>query len=98
MPLNFEFKAQTKKLNELENQLKSFNPEFRGEDHQVDTYFNVHHGRMKLRQGNIENALIHYHRSDLKDAKTSEVILYEHLPNENLKNIVGHSIGYQSSG
>ena len=58
MLLNFEFKAQTTKLNELENQLKSFNPEFRGEDHQVDTYFNVHHGRMKLRQGNIENALI----------------------------------------
>lgn len=32
---------------------------FVGTDHQRDTYFNVPHGKLKLRQGSIETALIH---------------------------------------
>jgi adenylate cyclase, class 2 len=29
-------------------------------DHQKDTYFHVPHGKLKLRQGTVETALIHY--------------------------------------
>jgi adenylate cyclase class IV len=46
-----------------------------GEDHQIDTYFRVPQGRLKLRQGNIENALIHYDRPNQAGPKTSEVTL-----------------------
>jgi adenylate cyclase, class 2 len=63
-------------------------PKFIGTDHQIDTYFNVQKGRLKLREGNIENALIQYNRANVLDAKQSDVILYKHLPNIALKNIL----------
>ena len=58
--LNIEFKARAKDIAALEILLLQHNPSFIGEDHQIDTYFNVQVGRLKLREGNIENALIHY--------------------------------------
>ncbi len=86
--LNFEFKAKATDLATLENKLKQLNPEFIGEDHQVDTYFNVPHGRLKLREGNIENALIYYERQNVAGAKQSDVLLYQHQPDKNLKDIL----------
>jgi adenylate cyclase, class 2 len=64
MHINFEFKARVNNIDQLEERLKSHHPDFKGEDHQVDTYFNVNTGRLKLRQGNIENALIWYEREN----------------------------------
>ena len=78
--MNIEFKASTSKLAELEILLKELHPVFIGEDHQVDTYFNVPDGRLKLREGNIENALIRYHRENTSGIKVSNVLLYQHRP------------------
>lgn len=94
--LNIEFKAATSKLAELENILLLQNPVFVGEDHQVDTYFNVPHGRLKLREGNIENALIHYVRENTAGSKSSHIILYQHLPDKNLKNILATALGIKA--
>jgi predicted adenylyl cyclase CyaB len=85
---NFEFKARTQKLNDLENELISLNPKFIGEDDQTDTYFNVGMGRLKLREGNIENSLIYYERQNTADAKLSSVLLYQHQPEKTLKEIL----------
>lgn len=63
--LNFEFKARAGNLKNWEDQLLSLNPKFIGEDNQIDTYFNVPEGRLKLREGNIENSLIWYKRQDI---------------------------------
>jgi len=84
----FEFKAKAKNIPALENKLKVLNPDFIGEDHQVDTYFNVEKGRLKLREGNIENSLIYYERQNVADAKRSDVLLYKHAANNDLKNIL----------
>jgi predicted adenylyl cyclase CyaB len=73
--------------------LKKLAPEFRGEDHQVDTYFNVSVGRLKLREGNIEHALIHYDRKNENGAKQSDIILYEHQPSGALKAILVKTLG-----
>jgi adenylate cyclase class 2 len=86
--LNFEFKARTNKLIESENKLLGSDPLFIGEDHQIDTYFNLHKGRLKLREGNIENSLIYYERENTIEAKQSNIILYEHVPNKSLKEIL----------
>ena len=86
--LNFEFKAKTADLVELENKFMSLNPIFIGEDNQTDTYFNVCKGRLKLREGNIENSLIWYERENTAAAKQSDVLLYQHTPDKMLKDIL----------
>lgn len=94
--LNFEFKARANNLNELEKKLLVLNPRFVGKDHQTDTYFNVSHGRLKLREGNIENALIYYERPDTIGAKQSNVMLYPHKPASSLKDILTQTLGVKA--
>ena len=94
--LNIEFKAKANNLAALEALLQNRNPLFIGEDHQVDTYFNVAAGRLKLREGNIENALIHYEREDLAGAKSSHVLLYQHQPDKTLKDILIKTLGIKA--
>lgn len=86
--INFEFKAKAANIELLEKKLQDKNPVFIGEDHQTDTYFNVAKGRLKLREGNIENALIYYERENTKDAKQSDILLYKHQPEKALKDIL----------
>ena len=86
--LNIEFKAKANNIEAFEEKLLSLNPQFIGEDHQKDTYYNVKTGRLKLREGNIENALIWYQREDVKGAKQSDILLYKHPPDDALKNIL----------
>lgn len=94
--LNIEFKAYKKDLALLETSLQQLNPVFIGEDHQVDTYFNVNSGRLKLREGTIENALIHYEREDTAGAKASHVLLYNHKPDKTLKEILTKTLGIKA--
>ena len=86
--LNIEFKAKANNIEAFEEKLLSLNPQFIGEDHQKDTYYNVNTGRLKLREGNIENALIWYQREDVGGAKQSDILLYKHAPDDALKNIL----------
>lgn len=74
--LNIEIKAHCKKLDEVRQFLQENNADFRGTDYQVDTYFIVPNGRMKLRRGKIENSLIFYDRPNEPGLKRSEVTLY----------------------
>lgn len=94
--LNIEFKAVTNKLKGLEALLQQRHPVFIGQDHQVDTYFNAQQGRLKLREGNIENALIHYEREDTAGAKASQVLLYHHKPDKALKEILIKTLGIKT--
>lgn len=93
MHINYEFKARCSDIEKLELKLKELNPLFIGIDHQVDTYFNIEKGRLKLREGNIENSLIHYNRTNTAGAKQSDVSLYQHQPDKNLKDILVKSLG-----
>lgn len=86
--LNIEFKAKALDSAALEEKLLSLKPLFVGEDHQKDTYYDVSIGRLKLREGNIENALIWYQREDVGGAKQSDILLYKHSPDEALKKIL----------
>jgi adenylate cyclase class 2 len=86
--VNIEFKAKTGILQQLEDKLQTLNPVFIGLDNQCDTYFNVTAGRLKLREGNIENTLIYYERSDTPGAKQSDILLYHHQPDKALKEIL----------
>ena len=91
--LNVEFKAKTNRLQEAEEKLRRFDAHFAGQDNQTDTYFNVPQGRLKLREGNIENALIYYERPDHAGEKISDTLLYRCNPDVNLKAILIKSLG-----
>lgn len=94
MPITIiEIKAFCKEQEKIRDILNSENAIFKGRDHQVDTYFNVPNGRLKLREGSIENNLIHYERSDQKGPKSSSVLLYKSDLDSNLKQILERSLG-----
>ena len=90
---NFEFKVKVDEIEKYEKKLLTLNPTFKGLDHQIDTYFNAQHGRLKLREGNIENSLINYDRENILGSKESQIILYQHEPNVALKNILTRQLG-----
>lgn len=96
MHINYEFKARCNDLKILEKKLKELNPLFIGTDHQVDTYFIVPNGRLKLHEGTIENSLIHYNRKNSAGAKQSNVTLYQHHPDKTLKEILSKSLGVKA--
>ncbi|GAB3017607.1 hypothetical protein GCM10027051_23090 [Niabella terrae] len=93
---NVEFKAKIDEIGKYERKLLTLHPLFQGTDHQIDTYFNAPNGRLKLREGNIENALINYDREDMAGSKESQVILYKHEPDAGLKNILIKQLGVKT--
>ncbi|MFT4605013.1 MAG: adenylate cyclase class 2 [Rhodothermales bacterium] len=75
MPLNVEIKARCADHAPLRDALEGLGARCVGTDHQIDTYFPAKSGRLKLREGNIENSLIHYDRPNQEGPKKSEVTL-----------------------
>lgn len=74
--VNIEIKARCADVERVRRILNEHKAEFKGTDHQADTYFKVPKGRLKLRRGNIENALIYYERPDQAGPKRTEVSLF----------------------
>lgn len=93
MPINIEIKAHCNDLNKVREILKSQNAESKGTDHQTDTYFNSKKGRLKLREGNIENNLIHYERKNTEGSKESKFTLYKTEQDSSLKAILEVALG-----
>jgi adenylate cyclase, class 2 len=77
---NIELKARCSDHSKIKNYLRSHGADFKGVDHQIDTYFNVPNGRLKLREGNIENYLVHYDRPDHIGPKPAHVSLHRTKP------------------
>ena len=91
-----EIKASLRDVRAAEKILTDFNARFIGADRQKDTYFRVAEGRLKLRVGNIENALIYYKRADQAGPKRSDVTLYKTQPGDGLKDFLEQAIGVVS--
>jgi predicted adenylyl cyclase CyaB len=69
---NLEFKANCESLDLLREHLVHLQAEQRHTTKQLDTYFNVPQGRLKLREIDIHKAeLIYYVRSDLAESRYS---------------------------
>lgn len=74
---NVEIKARCANPQRIRDILEAEGARYVGRDHQIDTYYQTGHGRLKLRKGNIENALIAYTRADVDAPKLSDVLLYK---------------------
>lgn len=90
---NVEIKAKCADIKVLEKILLAHQADYKGLDHQIDTYFKVPNGRLKLREGNIENALIHYDRGNQAKPKLSSVTYYEPNKSADLKATLTAALG-----
>jgi len=66
---------------------------FKGLDRQIDTYFRIPFGRLKLREGRIENALIYYQRADQKNSKKCDSILAACRNRAAVKEVLASTLG-----
>jgi len=91
--LNVEIKAVCGDHDRIRSILLDRGADFRGADRQKDTYFKCARGRLKLREGNIENSLIHYMRENSSGPKDSNVVLYHPEPGPSLRELLSAALG-----
>jgi len=91
--LNVEIKARCSDTEPVRNYLKKANARFEGLDRQTDTYFNVNKGRLKLREGDIENNLIWYDRNNRQGPKDSFFRLVKVTDPSGLKAMMESALG-----
>ena len=90
--LIIEIKARCDQPERVDEVLLANGADFKGVDRQTDTYFNCTEGRLKLREGKIENNLIHYHRPNQAGPKASQVRLFRTKPNSSLPELLGAAL------
>jgi predicted adenylyl cyclase CyaB len=73
--LNVELKARCADPARVREVLDAAGADFRGVDEQRDVYYEAPRGRLKLRRGAIERALIFYERADAAEVKPSRVTM-----------------------
>ena len=91
--INVEIKARCGNPEIVRIALRNRHARCAGIDRQVDTYFRVPEGRLKLRQGRIENSLIAYRRPDQAGPKTSEVVLAAVANGDELRAVLERALG-----
>jgi len=91
--INIEIKAKCNNLDKIRQILNSGNAIFKGIDHQIDTYFKTNVGRLKYRDGTIENALIQYNRENKYEPKESDISIYKSSSNALLKELLTKALG-----
>jgi predicted adenylyl cyclase CyaB len=91
--LNVEIKARCRQPGVVRNYLMHHGALYKGLDEQTDTYFNVAIGRLKLREGNIENNLIYYNRANQPGPKSSHFQLVKINNPAGLKEILTKACG-----
>lgn len=91
--LNVEIKASCNDPGEIREYLLNHNADFKGIDEQTDTYFNSPNGRLKIREGNIENNLIYYERTNQAGPKDSHFQLIRISDPTRIKEVLTKSMG-----
>ena len=94
MGTNIEIKAQCDDLEIFRSRLLQLPVILEGEDFQVDTFFNVPNGRLKLRESTLYgNILIPYTRPDKKGPRQSDYELVPVSDPQKLKKVLGNILG-----
>lgn len=88
-----EIKARCAEPAAIRQFLVNNGADYKGLDQQTDTYFNVPNGRLKLREGNIENNLIYYERSNQAGPKDSFFRLVKTEDSTGLKEALAKAMG-----
>lgn len=91
---NIEIKARYAELDHARKIAREINAEPQGVYEQVDTYFFVKRGRLKLREiSSQQTQLIFYYRPDEVGPKTSDYHIYPVERSEHLKRMLQSALG-----
>ena len=94
---NIEIKARINNTEKICHILKVSKYKFVGNDHQIDTYFNVNRGRFKLRESSLSGPhLIIYMRDDLSGPKSSEYQIISVKNEVGLKHLLKKTLGIRN--
>ena len=94
MPANIEIKAKVKNVEALKTKIESFYNIKPKEIFQVDTFFNIDKGRLKLRTFSKDKGeLIFYERSNSAGPKRSDYFIYKTDNPDELKKVLEISLG-----
>ena len=85
---NIEIKCRYKDLKQVRNILKHKGAVLCGRGRQIDTYYKVPKGRLKIRKCKFENNLIYYEREDLTGPKHSRVMIVDLEKNPEIEEII----------
>ncbi|MDE2059264.1 MAG: class IV adenylate cyclase [candidate division NC10 bacterium] len=92
--LNIELKARCDDLGRLRETCESLGAEGQEPERQIDTYFSVNHGRLKLRESLESGAeLVYYIRDDVAGVRESHYELYRVEDAEGLKAMLAEALG-----
>jgi predicted adenylyl cyclase CyaB len=88
-----ELKATLRSLTTARDKINAMGARKQGTYRQVDTYFNVQTGRLKLREvdGEPTAKLVYYEREDVPDLKRSDILILD--TTDTLKAILQRSLG-----
>ncbi|GAA5521842.1 class IV adenylate cyclase [Aliifodinibius salicampi] len=90
---NIEIKAHCNNPDAIRDILQKHGADFIGTDHQVDIYFQVPQGRLKLRRGTIEQKLIFYQRNNQKGPKSSDIHLVPATHPQKMQALLENALG-----
>ncbi|MFQ5648927.1 MAG: class IV adenylate cyclase [bacterium] len=91
---NIEIKAKYPDLELGKRLAEEIGARFQGMLHQIDTYFSVRQGRLKLREINSEESqLIYYERADKSGLRTSIYHIYPVQEVTLLRSLLGAALG-----
>lgn len=95
--VNIEIKARISSPDAIRQRLLALGGVLKGTDRQIDTYFTVPNGRLKIREGTIENCIVWYERPDNAGPKQCDYIIETFEPGgtvlSTLKHILAASAG-----
>jgi len=93
-----ELKAKIDNIDKIREKILKLNAKFIGKFHQIDTYFNVPKGRLKLREveGKPYAQLIYYERENIAAPKKSKVFILEISNPEEFKEKTEKILGIKS--
>ena len=93
---NVEVKARYRQLEKARRLLGQMGARPAGHDVQIDTYFHTPNGRLKLREGRIENSLIFYRRPNRAGPKVSRVSRFDmNRADTRIRNVLAEALGVQ---
>ncbi len=94
---NVEIKARCADLRRMEQAVRAAGAVWEGNLNQVDIYFIVNQGRLKLRREDSQHeALIYYRRPDSHSAKVSRYEVVPIAPNQKIVSILEQALGVKT--